>query len=45
MRYMNITKRKDLQMIDFLIYFGVWCLAISVVFVVAAMLASYFDWE
>lgn len=32
-------------MLDFLIYFGVWSLAICVVFVVAAMLASYFDWE
>lgn len=32
-------------MLDFLIYFGVWALAICVVFVVASMLANYFDWE
>ena len=32
-------------MLDFLIYFGVWALAISIVFVIAGVLASYFDWE
>lgn len=32
-------------MLDFLIYFGIWALAISIVFVISAILANYFDWE
>ncbi len=32
-------------MLDFLIYFGVWALAICIVFVAASWLAYWFDWE
>ncbi len=32
-------------MFDFLIYFGVWALAISFLFVVFELLAKWFDWE
>ena len=32
-------------MIDFMIYFGIYALAICIIFVLAALLADLFGWE
>jgi len=32
-------------MIDFMIYFGMYALAICIIFVIAAILADLFGWE
>lgn len=32
-------------MLDFLIYFGVWALAICIVFVIFSILADLFHWD